>query len=232
MIKGDKMKNENIDTNKIHEYDFDIIAIIKEGFIRIEGVKLTFIKAFFIYTLITIIVQVVLSIFFPSPPPPAEPNYLNQLIVALLSYPILMPLIAGIIMLAVKYSRREDIALNTLFNYYHLAGKLSLAGIFIYIMTLIGFLLLILPGIYLSIAYVFTLPLIVDKEMDIWDAMETSRKAVTKHWFKVFGLFILLSLIMALGALALGIGLIWAVPLLFVTLYGLLYPLIFDGVEI
>jgi len=99
-------------------------------------------------------------------------------------------------------------------------------------MTLIGFLLLILPGIYLSIAYVFTLPLIVDKEMDIWDAMETSRKAVTKHWFKVFGLFILLSLIMALGALALGIGLIWAVPLLFVTLYGLLYPLIFDGVEI
>jgi hypothetical protein len=60
--------------------------------------------------------------------------------------------------------------------------------------------------------------------------MEFSRKSVTKHWFKVFGLLFLLSLMMALGTLALGIGLIWAVPLMFVTLYGLLYPLIFDGV--
>jgi hypothetical protein len=68
--------------------------------------------------------------------------------------------------------------------------------------------------------------------MNVWEAMELSRKAVTKHWFKVFALFFLLSLIMTLGALALGIGLIWAVPLLFVTLYGLLYPLIFDGVNV
>ena len=143
-----------------------------------------------------------------------------------------MPLIVGVIMLAIHYSRGEPIAFNSIFNYYHLTGKLALAGLLIYIMTIIGFVLLILPGIYLSIAYVFTLPLIADKGMGVWDAMELSRKAVTKHWFKVFGLFFLLSLIMTLGALALGIGLIWAVPLLFVTLYGLLYPLIFDGVEI
>jgi len=98
-------------------------------------------------------------------------------------------------------------------------------------MTVIGFVLLILPGIYLSIAYVFTLPLIADKNMTVWEAMEFSRKSVTKHWFKVFGLLFLLSLMMAVGTLALGIGLIWAIPLMFVTLYGLLYPLIFDGVE-
>jgi len=95
---------------------------------------------------------------------------------------------------------------------------------------LIGFLLLVLPGIYLSIAYVFALPLIADKGLDVWEAMELSRKAVTKNWFKVFGLMLLLGLIFGLGALTLGIGLIWAIPLMFVTLYGLLYPLIFDGV--
>ena len=135
-------------------------------------------------------------------------------------------------MLAINYSRGESIEFKSIFNYFHLTGKLALAGLLIYIMTVIGFVLLILPGIYLSIAYVFTLPLIADKGMDVWDAMELSRKAVTKHWFKVFGLFFLLSLIMTLGALALGIGLIWAVPLLFVTLYGLLYPLIFDEVSV
>ena len=226
------MQNENVETHKIPEYDFDIIEIIKIGFNRIEGVKGIFLAAFVVYVVVAIILQMILGIFFPSPPPPAEPNYVNQLIVVIISYPVLLPLVSGIMMLAINYSRGEAIELNSIFNYYHLSGKLSLAGIFMYIMTVIGFMLLILPGIYLSIAYIFTLPLIVDKGMDVWEAMELSRKSVTKHWFKLFGLFLLLSLIMTLGALVLGIGLIWAVPLLFVTLYGLLYPLIFDGVEI
>ncbi len=225
------MQNENVDTNNIPEYDFDIIEMIKAGWNRIEGVKGLFLAAFVVYVGVSIIVQLTLSSFFPSPPPPAEPNLLNQQIVTILSYPVLMPLIVGVIMLAIHYSRGETIAFQSIFNYYHLTGKLALAGLLIYIMTVIGFVLLILPGIYLSIAYVFTLPLIADKGMGVWDAMELSRKAVTKHWFKVFGLFFLLSFMMTLGALTLGIGLIWAVPLLFVTLYGLLYPLIFDGVE-
>lgn len=226
------MQNENMDAQNMPEYDFDIIEIIKKGFSHIEGVKGIFLAAFFVYVVVAIILQIILGIFFPSPPAPAQPNLLNQQIVTILSYPVLMPLIVGIIMLSINYSRGENIEFKSIFNYYHLTGKLALAALLIYILTVIGFVLLILPGIYLSIAYIFTLPLIVDKGMDVWDAMELSRKAVTKHWFKVFGLFFLLSLIMALGALALGIGLIWAVPLLFVTLYGLLYPLIFDGVEI
>ena len=226
------MQNDNLTNQNKPEYDFDIIEMIKEGFNRIEGVKGIFLAAFVVYIVVAIIMQIILGIFFPSPPPPAQPNLLNQQIVTILSYPVLMPLIVGVIMLAINYSRGEYIEFKSIFNYYHLMGKLALAGIFIYIMTIIGFVLFVLPGIYLSIAYVFTLPLIADKGMDVWEAMELSRKAVTKHWFKVFGLFFLLSLMMGLGALVFGIGLIWAVPLLFVTLYGLLYPLIFDGVEV
>ena len=226
------MQNENQDRQNIPEYDFDIIEILKAGFHRIEGVKGLFLAAFVVYMVVVIVLQIILGIFFPSPPPPAEPNLLNQQIVTILSYPVIMPLIVGIMMLAINYSRGESLEFKSIFNYYHLMGKLALAGILIYIMTVIGFILLILPGIYLSIAYIFTLPLIADKGMDVWAAMELSRKAVTKHWFKVFGLFFLLSLLMVLGVLTLGIGLIWAVPLLFITLYGLLYPLIFDGVSV
>ncbi len=222
------MENKNL---QLPEYDFDIIEIIKVGFDRIDGVKGTFIAAFAIYVAIAIVVQIILGTFFPSPPLPAEPNYLNQQIVTILSYPVLMPLIAGIVMLAINYSRGEHIEFKSIFNYYHLTGKLALAAILMYIMTILGFILLVLPGIYLSIAYIFTLPLIVDKGMDVWEAMELSRKMVTKHWFKVFGLMFLLSVIMLLGTLAFGIGLIWAVPLMFVTLYGLLYPLMFDREE-
>jgi len=225
------MEHENKQLTQIPEYDFDIIEIIKVGFNSINGVKGTFLAAFAVYVVVAVIVQIILGTFFPSPPLPAEPNYLNQQIVTILSYPVLMPLIVGIIMLAINYSRDEPIEFKSIFNYYHLTGKLALAAILIYIMTILGFILLVLPGIYLSIAYIFTLPLIADKGMDVWEAMELSRKTVTKHWFKVFGLMLLLTIIMGLGALAFGIGLIWAVPLMFVTLYGLLYPLIFDAVE-
>jgi len=224
------MKNENQVSQNIPEYDFDIIEMIKEGFRCIEGIKGVFIAAFALYVFAAIILQVLLGSIFPVETVSAEPNHLNQQIITILSYPVLMPIMAGIIMLAINYSRGEHIDYRSIFNYYHLTGILSLAGIFIYIMTVIGFVLFILPGIYLSIAYIFTLPLIVDKNMNIWDAMEFSRKSVTSHWFKVFGLIFLLSLIFGLGALAFGIGLIWAIPLMFVTLYGLLYPLIFDGV--
>lgn len=226
------MQDNDIEQNQLTEYDFDMIEIIKIGFNRIEGIKGIFLVSFSVYMVIVLVLQMVLGIFFPSPPAPAEPNLVNQQIVTILSYPVVMPIIVGIMMLAINYSRGEKIAFQSIFNYYHLTGKLALAGLLIYIMTVIGFILFILPGIYLSIAYIFTLPLIADKGMDVWDAMELSRKMVTKHWFKIFGLFFLLSIFMALGVLTLGIGLIWAVPLLFVTLYGLLYPLIFDGVEI
>ena len=223
------MEHENKQLTEIPEYDFDIIEIIKVGFNSINGVKGTFLAAFAVYVIVAVGVQIILGSIFPSPL--EEPNYLNQQIVTILSYPVLMPLIVGIIMLAINYSRDEPIEFKSIFNYYHMTGKLALAAILIYIMTIIGFILLVLPGIYLSIAYIFTLPLIADKGMDVWEAMELSRKTVTKHWFKVFGLMFILTVLMGLGALAFGIGLIWAVPLMFVTLYGLLYPLIFDELE-
>ena len=217
--------------NDLPEYDFKIIEIIKAGLVRIDGVKAQFVIGLIIYVIIAVIVQLFLEQIFPTGTVEV-PNLLNQQIIGILSYPVLMPIMAGIMMMAIDYTRGESIEFKSIFNYYHLTGKLALAGILIYIMTVIGFVLLIVPGIYLSVAYVFSLPLIVDKNMGVWEAMEYSRKTVTKQWFKVAGLMGLLSIIMFLGALAFGIGLIWAVPLMFVTLYGLLYPLVFDEVEV
>jgi hypothetical protein len=220
------MENEK-QVQVIPEYDFDIIEIIKAGWAQINGVKAQFVIAMIIYIVATLIVQVILGMVFPTGTTEA-PNYLNQQIVGILSYPVLMPLIIGIMMMAIHHTRGESINFKSIFNYYHLTGILSLAGISVYLMTILGLILLIIPGIYLSIAYVFTLPLIVDKKMGVWEAMEHSRKSVTKHWFKVFGLTFLLSLIMLISAIPLGAGLVWTLPLMFVTLYGLLYPVMFD----
>ncbi len=211
---------------EIKSYDFDIIELIKEGWQRIEGVKGVFVSAFAIYVVAAIIVQTGLSLIFPSPAD--NPDFANQTIVTILSYPVLMPLLTGMIMMAIRHVRGESIVFQDVFGYYGMTWTLALAALLIYVMTVTGLLFFILPGIYLSVAYIFTLPLIADKGIGVWEAMELSRKMVTQHWFKVFGLMILLSLGLMAGFVTFGIGLIWAVPLMLIALYGLLYPIMFE----
>jgi uncharacterized membrane protein len=64
----------------------------------------------------------------------------------------------------------------------------------------------------LSVSWKFTLPLIIDKELDFWTAMQTSRKQVGKHWWHVFGLTILISLLNVAGLMLCCIGLLFTLP--------------------
>ncbi|HXC99095.1 MAG TPA: GYF domain-containing protein [Verrucomicrobiae bacterium] len=63
--------------------------------------------------------------------------------------------------------------------------QLLIAGILMVVLTGLGLCFCAVPGIYLSIAWMFSVPLIVDKELQFWDAMELSRKVVTKRWFQM-----------------------------------------------
>ncbi len=84
----------------------------------------------------------------------------------------------------------------------------SLLGAYLVCMLLIGigFFLCILPGIYLAVSWVFTIPLVVDKKMGFWEAMELSRKIVTRHWWKMFGFVIVLALLGIAGLLVCIVG--------------------------
>ncbi|MGB0578266.1 MAG: DUF2523 family protein [Limisphaerales bacterium] len=42
--------------------------------------------------------------------------------------------------------------------------------------------------IYLSLAWFFTMPLVIDKRMSFWPAMGLSRAMVNKHWWGTFGI--------------------------------------------
>lgn len=75
-----------------------------------------------------------------------------------------------------------------------------------------------------------TLPLIVDKGLSPWQAMETSRKAVHKIWWRLIGLFIVMGLIFVVSLVPLGIGLIWTWPM-FIILTGVVYRHLFGAEE-
>ena len=56
--------------------------------------------------------------------------------------------------------------------------------------------------------------------------METSRRAVSKRWFKLFGLLIAMGLVIFASAIPLGIGLIWTAPWS-VNVFGVTYRRMF-----
>ena len=72
---------------------------------------------------------------------------------------------------------------------------------------------LLVPCLYLLVGYVFVLPLIVDKDMTAWGAMELSRTTVQRCWFRVFGLLIAAGMLIFVSAAALGFGLVLTLPL-------------------
>ena len=69
--------------------------------------------------------------------------------------------------------------------------------------------------VYLSVSWVFTFPLIIDQGLGPWTAMEVSRRVVGRQWFRMFLLVLLGGIIAALGLLALFIGFIFTLPLMF-----------------
>ena len=139
-----------------------------------------------------------------------------------------MPMVVGITIMGIRHSQGKSVSAGSIFNYFHRAPAAILWYFLMTLMIMLGYLLLILPGIYLSFAYMFSLPLMVEKDLGVWAALEVSRKAVTRIWFRATGFLMLIMLLLTLGMIPLGIPLIWIVP--WVTLaYAMLYFKLFGA---
>ncbi|HEX5047119.1 MAG TPA: hypothetical protein VFX89_08375 [Gammaproteobacteria bacterium] len=125
---------------------------------------------------------------------------------------IMMPLIMGVVALGVRHASGLPVSFTMAFGYLRKAPVLIGAALLVTLLTYLGIALLILPGIYLGLAYGMTLPLLMFNDLGIWRAMETSRRAITHHWFGFFGLYIVMGVLVGLSALLLLIPLIWTLP--------------------
>lgn len=158
------------------------------------------------------------------------------------------PLIAGLIFMGIRRAIDKPISFVMLFKvfkfrymfrFFYLnililliifagVAVIYLPGLFIhnhlieglYIVTSV--VVVILAWIYLFTSFILTFPLIIDRDYTAWAALTTSCRAVSKHWFRMFGLLIVLQLIYLLTALTLFIGFIWTLPFFLNTL-GVVY---------
>jgi len=123
------------------------------------------------------------------------------------------PLNAGFLIVAFKLLKNRATTFGDFFRGFNNFLPLFLVSLVSSVMIGIGFVLLLLPGIYLAVAYTFALPLVLEKKMNFWDAMEFSRKLISKNWFSFFGFAFVLVLVNLAGGLLLGVGLLVTIPL-------------------
>ncbi len=90
--------------------------------------------------------------------------------------------------------------------------QLVLCGMVHQILLAVGFVLLVIPGIFLLVAWTFPYLLIMDRDLHFWDAMELSRKTVQPRWFHYFGIWMIVLLFVVVGLAACGVGLLITLP--------------------
>lgn len=197
-------------------------SIISEAWDKTKGAKWTIHLAMSIYFGIAILFAIAATI----PALVVPEGMLLKTIIQLSMAAITTPLWAGIYMIGLRCSVDAPIRAGQVLDYFSIT--LPLLGLYLLksILILVGFALLIIPGIYLSVAYMLAIPLVADRNLGIWDALETSRKAITKHWFPVFRLTLLIILINFIAIIPLGLGLIWTAPMSVIA-FGILYRNIF-----
>jgi hypothetical protein len=134
--------------------------------------------------------------------------------VPILGWVVGFVLLGGLDFMYIRRIRGEEVQIGDVFAGFNLAFvNLAMAGLVKWLLVSLGFVLCILPGIYLGVGYVFALPLVVDKKMEFWTAMEVSRRVVHAQWWSTLALVIVLALVAFAGFLLCGIGALITIPL-------------------
>ena len=128
--------------------------------------------------------------------------------------PLYTIMTGGLMKYYLKVLRGESATIGDAFSgFSSAAGPLALLGLVSGFLTLIGYLLCVLPGIYLNVSWIFAIPLVIDRQLDFWNAMELSRKVVSKHWFVVFAFTLIVGLLACSGILVCCVGILVTIPL-------------------
>ena len=232
------------------DYELSIFDILSEGWRLTDGSKLVIIGSLFLVWIISGLIQNIL--FLPLPilmglvGVVIEQNFgafnsetfaivlaglmfIGFIILMFLSMMAQAPLWAGLEMIGVRRSVDLPISFRYVFEYFKQFLPLALTTLIVMLFATIGFVLLIIPGIYIVVASFLAMQLVADKKMGPWSAFKASVRAITHKWFHVFSLFFILFGILAISTIPCGVGLIWAWPL-FINTKGVLYRNIF-GVD-
>jgi uncharacterized membrane protein len=128
----------------------------------------------------------------------------------------------GVSFAYLKAARGDKVEIKDMFEAFHNYFNAVLASLLAGVIIVFGLILLIIPGIYFACKLAFTPYLVVDRKMEVIEAIKGSWNMTNGHAWKVFFIGLLAIPVFIAGLLVIGVGVIisimW-VSLAFASLY-------------
>ena len=132
------------------------------------------------------------------------------------------PVAFGVSFAYLKAARGDKLVITDMFKAFRNYLNAVLASLLVGIIIVMGLILLIVPGIIFACKLAFTPYLVVDRKMEVVEAIKTSWRMTDGHAWEVFGIGLLAIPIGIAGLLLFGVGIILSimwVSLAFASLY-------------
>jgi uncharacterized membrane protein len=135
---------------------------------------------------------------------------------------ILSPVQYGVAFASLKATRGEELEIKDMFHVFQNYTNAVLSALLAGAIIVIGFALLIIPGIIFACKLAFVPYLVVDQKMEAIPAVKASWRMTTGHAFTIFLMGLLAILISLAGIICFGVGIIVSIiwiQLAFAALY-------------
>jgi len=160
----------------------------------------------FLILIITLVIGMISSI----PQWVASQNPVSGLFTFIINVLVTGPIGYGVYYVYLRAARGEKPEIQDMFAAFGNYWNAVLAGLLVGVIVVIGFVLLIVPGIIFACKLAFTPYLVVDRKMDVIDAVKESWNMTRGHAGQVFLIGLLAIPIGILGIICFGVGVIIA----------------------
>lgn len=191
---------------EIQKFDFSPIEIFQTSWSKLDGAKGPIILTVVINMVLVIIGSSILMMFG-----------LPQILISIAQFAIGALFYAAVVRMGIRWYQGSTIEISDAFYYFkntELLVPIFLTQVIVGTLVSIGMMLFILPGLYLAITYMLAMPLVLDRKLPFWEAMETSRKMLTTNFISALLFMILIAVFMILASIPFLIGLVWVLPMI------------------
>ena len=156
----------------------------------------------------------------PDSPRPSGGQIIGGVASQIIQWMVSSGVMGGAYYMGIKHIRGEAVSIGDLFSKLHLIPRIMGASFLMLLAVAAGTILLLIPGLIVAGLFMLTVPLIVDRDLGAVEALRESWNALKHDWLIAAVYPLALLIVSALGALALGIGVIFTFPVFFLGIAG------------
>jgi len=130
------------------------------------------------------------------------------------------PVITGYYIVSQLINHDRHVELPDFFKSFDKFTPLLILNLLITLVVFIGFMLLIIPGIYFAVSYLFSHFFVWYYDVDPSEAIRLSRKTVSGNFGQILLLCLVLGGINLIGILAFGVGILLTLPFTYCVIYA------------